>query len=173
MSMLDQIPVISDAPRAGRDMPRPAAASGQAAALPLSAPGRRTFLRTAIIGGTALAMTSLGWIADRMPAFAVSRTTRHASHCMGVSVSGDTPCWGRTSISSTHCASDHYHRTDTGGSGSSFWYDYNWVAACGGAAGWYWSSSAGKWNCWDGEYDQWVSGSSASGYTTICKYKYA
>lgn len=166
MSMLDDIPVISSAPQAGTRVQ-------QAPALTLPAPSRRSFFRMAIVGGTALAMTTLGWIAERVPAFAVTRTSRHPTHCMGTNVSGDTPCWGRTSISSSHCASDHYHRTDTGGSGSSYWYDYNWVVGCSSYAGWYWSSSAGKWNCWDGEFDQWVSGGGASGYTTICRYKYA
>lgn len=174
MSMLDQIPVITEVPQSGGQAQQPAAArpSGAWNGAAQSSMGRRGFIRTAFIGGTALAMTSLGWVADRMPAFAVTRTSRHPNHCMDVNVSGDTPCWGRTSISSTHCASDHYHRLDSGGS-SYFSYSYHWDAACGGYAGWYWSSSAGKWNCWDGHYNRWSPETGATSYTTLCKYKYA
>ncbi|MEV0595953.1 hypothetical protein [Nonomuraea cavernae] len=130
---------------------------------------RRGFLRVAFAGAATLALTAFGWITDRLPAFAATRTSMHPSDCMGVNVSGDTPCWGRTYISKSYCASDLYHRVDrvtiTGG-----YRKYNWEAACGTYAGWSWKMSTGQAvTCFDGYYNNYVNGVNKGKVTTCCK----
>ncbi|MBW6439192.1 hypothetical protein KZ829_36250 [Actinoplanes hulinensis] len=137
--------------------------------------GRRTFLRGAVAGGGALALSMLGWVAERVPAFAAKgdRTTLSPTHCISYDTpGGDIPCWGRDYIGSGYCGSDGRHRTDTVNSGS-YSTLYSWDPACAGYAGWFWRTSAGTTNCWDGHY---YTRTNATGklngpYTTICKKK--
>ncbi|HEX8630749.1 MAG TPA: hypothetical protein VF755_21530 [Catenuloplanes sp.] len=156
-------------------VPRPAeqpARTGAATTGPLGAGmQRRTFLRTAVIGASALTITALGWVGERLPAFAATRTSRHPRHCMGVSMAGDTACWGRTYISSAWCATDRYHRTDTVNYGTER-RRHGWDPACGTYAGWYWTTASGsRVSCWDGHFSDHDSRSGAQlGYgTTSCK----
>lgn len=172
--LLDRIPEVSIVPDIGVT-PRPVE---QPAGQPTGAPAnggagwqRRTFLRTAVVGAGALAVTALGWIGERLPANAATRTSRHPDHCMGVRKDGDTACWGRTYIGSSWCASDGYHRTDTVNHGTER-RRHGWDPACGGYAGWYWTNSAGnRVSCWDGHWSDHDSRSGEQlGYgTTSCK----
>ena len=124
-------------------------------------------------GGGALAFTLFTWVGERTGASAASRTVSHPSHCMGVNMSGDTACWGRTSISSAYCASDGYHRTDTVYYEPSHNRRYYWDAACGGYAGWYWKSGVDPYStttsCWDGHYVDYYSGAARPSVTSLCK----
>ncbi len=130
---------------------------------------RRAFmLRTALVAGGALAITCLAWIGERTRAFAVTRTSRHPTHCIGVNRPGDVACWGRTYISNKYCASDGYHRTDAFYIGSTL-RRYYWEPACQGYAGWYWySSNYGTSSCWDGYWVDYYSGVPSGRYTTSC-----
>ncbi|MFG1673135.1 hypothetical protein [Micromonospora sp. NPDC049282] len=178
-SLLDRIPTIEFEPEAGgvgtAATPMAGRPGGATAERPAPRTGieRRSFLRTLIVGGGALAVTMFTWVGERVPAFAAKgdRITLHPTACMGIDVSGDTPCWGRTYISSTYCGTDGRHRNDTVNMGT---YDrlYSWEPACGGYAGWYWiNSSDVQTRCWDGRYytmDH-ATGQKNGPYTTCCK----
>ncbi|GII90937.1 hypothetical protein [Sinosporangium siamense] len=169
-SLLDRIPIITVEAQAGEQATSGAApADRPASGAASTGMGRRGFLRTVAVGGTALAMTALGWIANVMPAYAVGRKDRHPRHCMGVNVSGDVACWGRQYISGSYCGSDGYHRLDRVSGGPGVTLDYNWQAACGGYAGWYWTSGGRRINCWDGYYDVFAGGIYRSRTTTACR----
>jgi hypothetical protein len=179
-SLLDSIPEIRVNPEAGGvgTAAMPSASKPKAAAVPFrtvgtASLGRRSFLRTAVVGGGALAVSMLGWVAERVPAFAAKgdRTTLHPNHCMNSNVAGDTPCWGRTYIGSQYCGTDGRHRTDSVNSGPYTTY-YSWEAVCGGYAGWYWvNDSDVLHNCWDGNYYTRTNATGAKHgpYTSICK----
>lgn len=167
-AFLQSIPEVTMSPTSGGSS-RPTTEMSETPGRSGGGFGRRTFLRTAMAGAATLAFTGLGWIGGG-PAYAVTRRSRHPSHCMNTNVSGDTPCWGRQYISGRFCASDGYHRTDSKNFGS-YTEDYNWEAACGGYAGWYWRKSNGTVvHCWDGYF---YAITNATGHrtrhTTSCK----
>jgi hypothetical protein len=170
-TLLDRIPEITAAstgvegrPRTSQPEPTEATWTG------VPEVARRTFLRTAVVGGSALAMTMLGWLGERLPAFAVTRTSIAPGNCLGYNTpGGDIPCWGAQLIASTYCASDGYHRTDTVNQGSVIDY-YNWRVGCGGYAGWTWHHTNGHGHrCTDGNLREVVVATGNNYYyTTIC-----
>jgi hypothetical protein len=177
-TFLATIPQITDAPVVDDKAARPLASR------PTSAPdadrstgtaatafsmGRRSFLRAAVVGGGALAVSMLGWVGERMPAFAATRTSISPGNCLGTDQPGDTPCWGADFISSLYCASDGYHRTDSHNYGP-YTDFYNWRVGCGNYAGWTWHHPNGhSHRCTDGNIREVTNATGRSFiYTSIC-----
>jgi hypothetical protein len=147
----------------------PGAASPAGTASPAFSMGRRSFLRTAVVGGGALALTMLGWVGERLPAFAATRTSIAPGNCLGTDQPGDTPCWGAQFISSLYCASDGYHRTDSHNYGP-YTDFYTWRVGCGNYAGWTWHHPNGhSHRCTDGNIREVTNATGKSFiYTSIC-----
>jgi len=179
MSLLDTIPEIQHSPEAApvSPSPRPAdrATTGLAGVTGHTA-DRRSVLRALVVGGSALAMTMLGWVTERLPAFAVTRTSLNPGHCMNTNHAGDAPCWGPLYIGAIYCAADGYHRIDTVNTAATTTF-YSWEAACpGGAyAGWFWYTAQDElFKCWDGRYSvrNNATGVYSGPYSSCCRKSY-
>ncbi len=171
--LLERIPEIAAEPGDADSGARPLATRPvEPARAPRAEPmsiGRRSFLRAVVVGGGALALTMLGWVGERLPAFAATRTSIAPGNCLGTDQPGDTPCWGANYISSLYCASDGYHRTDSHNYGSYTDY-YYWRVACGGYAGWTWKHPNGHGHrCTDGGFREVTNATGFTYYyTSIC-----